>query len=393
MIAIPEWLEFILRWVHVITAIAWIGSSFFFVWLDLSLRREPKTPDHAMGDVWLVHGGGFYLSRKFFNPPDDMSSTFHWLKYESYFTWISGFALLAILYYWGAENYLIDPEIADLTPMQAILWSMGVLFGGYIAYDLMCRSTIGKNTIVLALALLVMITLVSALLLELFAARAAFLHAGAFVATIMTGNVFFIIIPNQKKIVAALKTDAEPDPHWGKQAKQRSTHNNYLTLPVIALMISNHYPILYGGSAGYVVVALIVIMGAAIRHYYNLKHTGASQRQLMWQWPAAGFLLVMTIVFAHIQSGDAGRVEGPISTAQVLALSQKHCVSCHAAVPSDTTYSAAPGGIILEDESEIERHAAKIYQQVVTGRIMPLGNTTAMSALERAQIAKWYQDQ
>ena len=288
-IAWQDWLGMIIRWLHLATGIAWIGTSFFFIWLDLSLRRRGEMPDGVQGESWLVHGGGFYHAQKYSVAPEHLPAELHWFKYEAYFTWLSGFALLGVMYYWGAESFLIDPDRTPFSPSVAILVSLVFLGGGWLAYDGLCRSPVGQHTGLLAGAVFLLVTIAGWGLTQLFSDRAAFLHVGAVIGTIMSANVFFIIIPNQKKVVADLKAGRTPAPALGLQAKQRSLHNNYLTLPVLLLMVSAHYPVLFSGAAtwGWLVIALILLIGGVVRHFFNTLHTGGRGWALLWQWPVA----------------------------------------------------------------------------------------------------------
>ena len=256
-----DWILLLVRWLHIVTAIAWIGTSFYFIWLDKSLRQRQGLGPGIIGDSWSVHGGGFYQVQKYAVAPAELPPELHWFKYEAYFTWLSGFALLAIMYYWGAESFLIDPERFAFRPLAAIASSVAFLAGGWLAYDLLCRSPLGRHTVSLATGVFVLIVFSAWALTQLFSDRAAFLHVGAIIATIMSANVFFIIIPNQKKVIAALTAGQQPDAQLGQQAGQRSLHNNYLTLPVVLLMISAHHPFLFAGGTdlGWAVISLLLV--------------------------------------------------------------------------------------------------------------------------------------
>lgn len=387
-IAYADWIELAFRWLHVIAGIAWIGTSFYFIFLDLSLRRHSELPAGVGGEAWNVHGGGFYLMRKYVVAPERLPEELHWFKYEAYFTWISGFALLVVVYYWGAESYLIDKEVLDLSPWEAILISVGFLAGGWILYDLLCRSPFNAHPLLLSAAVFVLIAFSAYFLADIFSGRAAFVHVGAMVGSIMVGNVFFIIIPNQKKIVKALIAGEEPDPRLGQQGKHRSTHNNYLTLPVILMMISQHYPMLYQDERSWLVVTLILLVGASIRHFFNLMHTGRPISTLRWQWPTAAIL--MTALIAYLSWRPATDESGEIpSAADMLAVSQARCVSCHAARPADPEVKEAPGGVMLETIADLRRHGARVLKQSVLSKAMPVGNKTGMTEAERASLGRW----
>ncbi|MBU1835902.1 MAG: urate hydroxylase PuuD, partial [Alphaproteobacteria bacterium] len=277
-----EWLAFAVRWTHVITAIAWIGSSFYFIALDLGLNRN--IPGPADGEEWQVHGGGFYYIQKYLVAPDAMPAHLTWFKWESYATWLSGFAMLMVVYWAGANLYLIDPAKADLAIWQGILISAASLAVGWVIYDFLCKSPLGERPTTLMLLLFVMLVVMSYGYNQVFTGRAALLHLGAFTATIMTANVFLIIMPNQRIVVADLQAGRKPDPKYGKIAKLRSTHNNYLTLPVIFLMLSNHYPLAFGTQYAWIIATLVFLLGVTIRHYFNSMH--ARKGQPTWTWAA-----------------------------------------------------------------------------------------------------------
>ena len=383
-----DWASLLLRWLHVITAIAWIGSSFYFIWLDLSLRKAARLPDGVHGESWSVHGGGFYHVQKYMVAPDSMPKELHWFKYESYFTWISGFALLAVTYYWGAEAFLIDSSVRDLSVSQAIGISIGSLVAGWIVYDVVCKTPIGRNLLLLGAAVYMIIILAALAYGEIFGSRAALLHVGAVVATWMTGNVFFIIIPNQKKVVASLQRGETPDPALGQQAKQRSTHNNYLTLPVLFMMLSNHYPMTFVGEDLWILVGLVVLIGAIIRDYFNTSHSGAAGLRVRWQWPTASALIIILALWTRPETLalDGQQV---VTDQQVHSIVMTHCAGCHAARPTAAGYTAPPKGVILETLSDVQKYKAQVYAQSVSSQAMPVGNLTQMTLEERAILGHW----
>ncbi len=383
-----DWASLLLRWLHVITGIAWIGSSFYFIWLDLSLRKPTGLPDGVHGESWSVHGGGFYHAQKYMVAPDSMPKELHWFKYESYFTWISGFALLAVTYYWSADAFLIDSSVRDLSVSQAIGISIGSLVAGWIVYDVVCKTPIGRNLLLLGAAVYMIIILAALAYGEIFGSRAALLHVGAVVATWMTGNVFFIIIPNQKKVVASLQRGEAPDPALGQQAKQRSTHNNYLTLPVLFMMLSNHYPMTFVGEDLWILVGLVVLIGAIIRDYFNTSHSGAAGLRVRWQWPTASALIIILALWTRPETLalDAQQV---ITDQQVHSIVMTHCAGCHAARPTAAGYTAPPKGVILETLSDVQRYKAQVYAQSVSSQAMPVGNMTEMTLEERAILGHW----
>ena len=304
MIAIifTEWLEFAVRWFHIITAIAWIGSSFYFIALDLGLKKNKSLPDGVIGEEWQVHGGGFYNIQKYSIAPPNLPKDLIWFKWESYSTWLSGFFLLAIVYYGGADIYLIDREIADINSYQAILISLVSILLGWVIYNSACKSPLGSNSNFLMLILFFFLIFLSWFYTSIFSGRAAFLHLGAITATLMTANVFFIIIPNQKIVVSDLKAGRTPDPKYGIIAKQRSTHNNYLTLPVIFFMLSNHYPLAFGSELNWVIAPLVFLLGVSIRHYFNAYH--ATKKKLYWTWIITFFIFALIIVFSTYKKNN-----------------------------------------------------------------------------------------
>jgi len=384
-----DWLSLAIRWLHLAAGIAWIGTSFYFIWLDQSLRARDGLAKGVLGESWSVHGGGFYHVQKYSVAPQDMPPELHWFKYEAYFTWLSGFALLVVLYYFGASSYLIDPTRADLAPIQAIGASVGFLVGSWVIYEALCRSPIGRSVAALAVSLLALILLSAFLLTQIFSDRAAFLHVGALIGTIMSANVFVVIIPNQKKVVADLMAGKAPNPALGAQAKQRSLHNNYLTLPVLLLMVSAHYPMLYSGGAamGWLVIAFIVVIGGIIRHFFNSHHAGRRGVALIWQWPIAALLGIGLAFFISTRGEDVSATQ--VTDAKALAITQTHCAGCHAASPTHPAFKAPPGGIILDSLLTLEQHSDKVMAQAVLSQAMPLGNATHMTAKERAELGAW----
>jgi len=386
-----DWASLAIRWLHLAAGIAWIGTSFYFIWLERSLRARENLPKGVQGESWSVHGGGFYHVQKYAVAPEAMPDDLHWFKYEAYFTWLSGFALLIVLYYFGASTYLIDSTRADLTPTMAIGISVAFLIGTWGLYEALCRSPIGRSTTVLASSVLVLILVSAFLLTQVFSDRAAFLHVGALIGTIMSANVFVVIIPNQKKVVADLLDKKLPDPSLGAQARQRSLHNNYLTLPVLLLMVSAHYPLLFsGGTAwGWLVVGFIIVIGAIVRHFFNTHHTGGHGVQLIWQWPLA-IILGLGLIF-FIASRNQLHFDGQVSDNQALNIVKQHCVSCHAADPSNPAFKTAPAGVVLDSLASIRQHRTNIISQAVMSQAMPLGNATKMTPEERSALGQWLQ--
>jgi len=380
-----SWLELALRWVHVITGIAWIGSSFYFIWLDNNLRRTADTPEGVAGDLWAVHGGGFYHNRKYMVAPDDLPAELHWFKYEAYFTWISGFLLLGVLYYLGAELYLIDPAKLDLSPGAATGIAIGALAGGWLVYDGLCRSPLGRRNLAFGVVWFALLTAMAAGLLAVFSGRGAAIHLGALIGTAMAANVFFVIIPNQKKAVAAMQAGRPVDPALGKAAKQRSLHNNYMTLPVLFLMVSNHYPAVFSGPHAWVTLAGISLSGVLVRHFFNLRHIGQVKAGYVF---AASVVFILTVLLsADLRRPPAGG--GTVGFAEAEAIIDRHCVSCHAAEPAHPAFTEAPMGLRLDRPDFIRRYAPRIKAQTVDSQAMPLGNESGMTAAERAALGRW----
>ena len=394
-----EWLAFAVRWLHVVTAIAWIGSSFYFIALDLGLVKRPGLPEGVSGEEWQVHGGGFYHIQKYMVAPASLPEHLTWFKWEAYFTWLSGFALLAIVYYAGADLYLVDRNVLDVSAPVAILISLASIGLGWLLYDALCKSRLGKSDTGLMLILYAILVAMSWGYTQLFTGRAAFLHLGAFTATIMSANVFLLIIPNQKIVVADLKAGRKPDPKLGAQAKQRSLHNNYLTLPVIFLMLSNHYPLAFGTQFNWVIASLIFIIGVLIRHYFNTLH--ARKGDPHWTWAAAAILFVIIMWLSTVPAILTG--ERRISQNEERFVASAHfpavrdtvmgrCAMCHSAEPGYDGIHAAPKGVLLDSEAGIAGHAREIYLQAGRSHAMPPGNVSGMTEDERRLLITWFEE-
>ncbi|KIN76427.1 urate hydroxylase PuuD [Sulfitobacter mediterraneus] len=396
--AISSWIEFAVRWVHVITGIAWIGSSFYFIALDLGLHRDRNLASGADGEEWQVHGGGFYHIQKYLIAPDQMPGDLIWFKWESYATWLSGFALLVLVYYLGAEFYLVDPSVADIGTVQAVLISLASLTFGWIAYDQICKSKFGDDNTRLMILLYVILVGMAYFYTSVFSGRAALLHLGAFTATIMSANVFFIIMPNQRIVVADLQAGRTPDAKYGKIAKQRSTHNNYLTLPVIFMMLSNHYPLAFASEMNWLIAALVFLMGVTIRHYFNTVHMRAGNPIWTWLVTALIFVVIMWLSTAPMfQAEEREEAHGPaLRFAQaegftdVQDIVMGRCSMCHAAEPAWEGMHWPPKGVRLETEHQIAMAAKEIYLQAGLTHAMPPANLSYMQQDERAQIIAWY---
>ncbi|MEO9863372.1 MAG: urate hydroxylase PuuD [Yoonia sp.] len=395
-----DWIAFSVRWLHVITAMAWIGASFFFIALDLGLKKAPNMPDGVHGEEWQVHGGGFYHIQKYLVAPPNMPEHLIWHKWQSYITWVSGAALLMIVYWVGGELFLLDPTKADLTLWQGILISGGSLTIGWLAYDFLCKSKLGEQPTTLMVLLFVILVVMAWGYNQIFTGRAALLHLGAFTASIMTGNVFFQIMPNQRIVVADLKAGRTPDAKYGKIAKLRSTHNNYLTLPVVFLMLSNHYPLAFGTEYAWIIASLIFLTGVTIRHYFNTMHaTGAGPN---WTWTVTILLMLIIAWLSSVRSTET------IEQAEARAMTpyEQHyasaegfdeayntvlgnCSMCHAREPFWDGIRWAPKGVYLETQADVAKHATQIYLHAGVSHAMPPPNAIQMDADARETLITW----
>ena len=390
---IVDWLNLVGRWVHLVTGVAWIGASFYFVWLDnhLETPRQQADIDRGVGgEVWSVHGGGFYHAQKYKVSPPSLPETLHWFKWEAYSTWLSGIFLLVLIYWYSAEIYLIDSSIADIAKPTAVLIGIATLVAGWLAYDLMCKSPLGRNENALAAALLVFVSLAAWVLCHLFSGRGAFLHFGAMLGTIMVANVAVVIIPGQKELVAATRDGREPDPKYGLDAKQRSVHNTYFTLPVLFVMVSNHYAMTFGHRYNWLILIALSVAGALVRVYFVARHKGKAS-----PLPLATGVLLLLAVAAAIVPGPAmnsatSGTPGGVDFVQVESVIRARCTSCHAAQPTQAGFSAPPAGVVFGNAGDITAQAGKIHQQVVVSKVMPIGNLTKMTDDERALIDEWF---
>ena len=393
-----EWTEFLVRWFHVITGIAWIGSSFYFIALDLSLRNSGQIPKEAHGEAWQVHGGGFYRIIKYLVAPSKMPNELTWFKWEAYGTWISGFLLLAIVYYLSAELYMIDMEKFDISQTDAILISIFGIILGWIIYDQICKYTVNQNLNILALFILLVFTFFSWFFFQVFSYRGAFIQIGSMLGTIMVANVLMIIIPGQKKVVNSLLKGEKPDPKHGVTAKQRSLHNNYLTLPVIFIMISNHYPVIYATKFSWIIISLIIIVGALIRHYFNIKHTG--KKPPYWIWLPISIIILLSIYITELgkpkllnDEKKSATIINQIPKNLILASEEiiiSKCSMCHAKEPLWENLHIPPKMVILETKEDIIKHIDGIYSQVVASYAMPPGNVTFIESSERQTLNSLY---
>jgi uncharacterized membrane protein len=387
---ITDWLNLVLRCLHVIVAIAWIGESFYFVALDNSLK-PPQDPNArrrgVFGDFWHVHGGGFYHMQKYSVAPQDMPENLHWSFWPSYTTWMSGFGLFFVLYLLSPSTYLIDKNVLDMGPVVAVSAALGFLMAGWIVYDSLCR-LLGHNDKLLGICVGIYVLIAAFVACHVFSGRAAYLITGAMIATIMSANVFFVIIPGQRKMVAAMLKGETPNAIYGKRGKQRSVHNTYFTLPVVFAMLSNHYAMTYTHKYNWVILVLIMLAGALIRQFFVMRHRG----QVLWYMPVAGLVLVLgafawTMPAPTVPVAQAAGAP-TIKVADIQPIIQQRCAACHSAHP--TMMGSAPAGVLLDTPAEIRQNAQRVHQQAVTLKAMPLGNVTQMTDAERQKIAAWF---
>lgn len=394
-----EWGGFLIRWTHVVAAIAWIGASFYFMHLDASLRPVPAIPPGKGGEAWEVHGGGFYQVRKYMVAPDRMPEHLIWHKWQSYSTWLSGFSLLCWIYYGQADLYLIDPAVRTITPAAGALAGIGALALGWLVYDGLNRSPLASRPPLLAACVFLAVVAFACGFQQIFSGRAAMLHTGAVIATWMTGNVFFVIMPNQRKAIAELVAGRVPDPAWGRQAKNRSSHNNYLTLPVLFFMLSGHAPMAWSTPYLWGVVGLVVIAGGVVRHFFNVRNAGGGD--LWWTWGVAAACLA-AVVALGAGSSPAGRTglaaapsPSPVPALRlaaadpaVMGVIGTRCAMCHAPEPLWPDLAGPPKGVLLDTPEHVARFAPAILIQAVLTHAMPPGNVTDMQPEERDELAR-----
>lgn len=387
-----DWVNLLGRWVHMITGIAWIGASFYFIWLDNSLESPKDQADSdkgVSGEVWSVHGGGMYHAQKYQVLPEKMPEHLHWFKWEAYTTWLTGMFMMALMYWYGAEIYLIDPGVAAISKPVAILIGLGVIAFGWLGYNWLCESKFAKQENVMAGILLVVLTIIAFLLCQVFSGRGAYMHFGAMLGTIMVGNVFFVIIPGQKDLVGAKETGRKPDPIHGIRGKQRSVHNTYFTLPVLFVMISNHYATTYGHQYNWLILIAITLIGALIRIYFVARHKGNASIV-----PIIAAVAILAGIVAFVAPHPSDRISSDLAAKVELSAVEniiaQRCSSCHAAVPTQAGFQAPPKGIILESREDITRQASVIHQQTVVTKAMPIGNLTGITDEERQIIDAWF---
>jgi uncharacterized membrane protein len=379
-----DWTHLVVRWAHIVVGIAWIGASFYFIFLENSLNRTEGLREELAGNLWAIHGGGFYYVEKFKVAPKRFPEKLHWFKYEAYFTWLTGILLLTLVYYLNAGSYMTDPAVADINSSEAILTGVCSLLFGWMIYDFLCRTSLIRHKSAFAVVGFLVITAMAWYLSTRLSGRAAFIHVGAILGTCMAGNVFFVIIPSQKALVRAAKAGRTPDAELGKYAGLRSLHNNYMTLPVLFVMISNHFPVTFGTGWNWAILAGLTLVSVSIRHYINRYEQGFRMTHLL----VLGFigLLALMVVTAPHQSNRTG---APVAFSSVEPLFKKHCVGCHAAAPTDESQKTAPNGVMFETPEQIKRMTDKILVRVVQTHSMPQGNKTGMTEEERALIGEW----
>ena len=383
------WLNLTIRWIHIIAGIAWIGASFYFNWLEGNLNRQTKSPE-LEGDLWAVHGGGFYHVLKLKGAPKSLPQTLHWFKWEAYLTWISGFFLLSLVYYWGADTYLIDSQKAALSSLQASAIGVLNLLVSWMVYDLICRSKLAHKTHWLSVIILLYFVISAFILCQIFTGRGAYIHIGAAIGTIMAANVFMIIIPNQKALVSALMENRLPDNKKGERALQRSLHNNYFTLPVLFIMISNHYPMTYAHEYNWLILLCLSLIGILTRHHFNLKNRS---KKNAWLLPLAGMALVALALVSKVdKSSIQGRHDSfntPIKFSAIKSIIKKRCATCHSENPSDDIFKIAPNGLMLDSPIQIKNMVPLIKDRVINTHSMPLANKTKMTMEERNTLEQW----
>ena len=384
---LAQWLSLALRWAHVIVGVSWIGTSFYFNWLNARIA-PPATPEPGVsGELWSVHGGGFYRVLKYGVAPDRLPATLHWFKWEAYATWWTGLSLLVLLYYVGAREYLLDSAVSTLTPAAGIATGVATLAAAWLVYDALCRSPLGARPAAFAVLGLLLVTALAWGLSHLLSARAAYLHVGAALGTIMAANVFRVIIPSQRAMVASLMAGQAPDARRGSQAALRSLHNNYLTLPVLFVMVSSHYPATYGSRWGWAILGVLFVIGVLVRHWFNLRNAG---RRNGWLLPAAVAGLVVLAVATAPRGGGAGSSSGPpASFAEVRVVIAQRCAPCHSSAPTYPGIPVAPAGVMFDTPAEIQAKAQRILDRAVTTKTMPLGNLTGITDAERDVLRRW----
>lgn len=390
---IIDWLHLLVRFLHVLTAIAWIGASFYFVWLDNSLETPPqwKIDKGIKGDLWAVHGGGFYEVAKYKNAPETLPKTLHWFKWEAYSTWITGMLLLIVVFYVGAQSYMIDTNKADLSSWQAIAIGVGALLLGFAIYEGACRTPLVEQGLLFGLVMLVLLTAMAWALSQVLGDRAAYIHVGALIGTCMAANVFTTIMPAQAAMVAAAAKGESPDPIYGYKAKLRSTHNNYATIPVLFIMLSNHFPMTYGHEYGWLILGTLALIGAWARHFFNLRHKGIVKPMILVSALVA-FAVVAWVtkpVAAGVDTTASHTSLPPVTDVQALTIVGNRCSTCHSSTPGDDVFKAAPAGVMFDNLNQIKAMKERILARAVHTHDMPFINKTGMTDEERQTLERW----
>lgn len=383
---VMEWLNLIVRWAHVVAGIMWIGASFYFIFLENNLNRSVGVRDELAGNLWAIHGGGFYFLEKYKIAPKVVPKNLHWFKYEAYFTWLTGFAMLTIVYYMDAHAFLIDPRIADITSAQGIGIGIGSMVVSWIIYDGMCKSSLVRNTTLFTVIGLILLACLAFFLTHVFNSRAAFIHMGAIIGTLMAWNVYFVIIPSQKALVKAAVTGQPLDPVLGKKAGERSLHNNYLTLPVIFTMISNHFPSTFGHANNWIILIVLTLASGGIKHYWNLRDRGARSGMVL---PVSIVILISLAIITAPSIQKSSADDKVITFPEVQLIFGKRCVQCHSSKPTDTQWTQAPNGVMYDTPEQIKKMSDKIMMRAVLTNSMPQGNKTNMTDEEREIIRLW----
>jgi len=382
-----DWLHLVIRWAHVVFGIAWIGASFYFIFLENSLNRTENLRDELAGNLWAIHGGGFYYIEKYKIAPGEIPKTLHWFKYEAYFTWLTGIVLLLLVYYFNAKAYMLDPAVSNISSGTAIIIGIGTLIIGWFIYDFLCKTSLLQRKKTFAFVGFAIVTLIAYILSHLLSGRAAFMHVGALIGTIMVGNVFFTIIPSQKAMVRAAKKGFPLDPNLGKYAGLRSLHNNYMTLPVIFVMISNHFPATFGPAFNWIVLSVLTLASVAVRHFINLHEQG---RHAKWMLPFAAIALIAMVIVTSPSKVKLSSNE-IVTFSEVQPIIQKRCVSCHSQNPTDDTQTISPNGVMFDTPDEIHKMAERIMVRAIQTKTMPQANKTEMTEEERELLGRWIQ--
>ena len=384
-----DWLNLIVRWAHVITGIAWIGSSFYFNWQDSHLHPPETAREGIEGELWMVHGGSFYRAEKFGVAPATVPKTLHWFVWEATYTWITGVLLLFLVYYLGAKVYMVDPGVSDIGPGAAVAIGIGVIAAGWFVYDMLWRSPIGRTPVLGAVIMFVLVVAAAYGLSQVISARAAYIHIGAMLGTIMVANVWVHILPSQRQVIAATRDGTAPDVARARAASLRSLHNNYMTLPVVFIMISGHYPATYGHPQSWLILAAISVIGMAVRHTFNLRNKGRGALGYWFAGAAAAAMIALVYVSAPKFESDTVDADEPVAFATVEAVIDLRCVLCHSAKPRHEDFDKPPEGVMFDTPQQIKTLAQRIFARAVISKTMPLGDETGMTQEERDLLGVW----